>query len=151
MAGFLCRGARRDLLLLVLALLVHFGLTRILYPLGYSAGEWLPGLGGWVNDGASYVSVMSTIVELLVALATAALIARWAYRPLLLGVIVSVAVTLQHAWLGWQFASHDASFALLPYLKPLLLALALLWLALWFFLDFAGWRAKPAAASGEGR
>lgn len=149
MAGFLCRGVRRDLLLLVLALMLHFGLTRLLYPLGYSAGEWLPGLKTWVNDGASYVRLMSTLVELLIATATAALIARWALRPLLLGGIVSVAVAVQHAWLGWQFASHDASFELLPYLKPLLLALALLWLALWFFLDFAGWRAKPAVASGE--
>lgn len=150
MAGFFHRGARRDLLLLLLAVAVHFGLTRILYPLGYSAGEWLPGLSGWINDGASYVRVMSTMVELLVAIPTAALIARWARQPLLLGIIVSVAVTVQHAWLGWQFASHDAGFELLPYLKPLLLALALLWLALWFFLDFAGWRAKPAPASGEG-
>ena len=149
MAVFFRRWARRDLLLLLLALAIHFGLTRILYPLGYSAGEWLPLLQTWVTDGASYVSVMSTLVELLVAIPTAAVIARWGRQPLLLGMIVSVVVTLQHGWLGWQFASYDASFELLPYLKPLLLALALLWLALWFFLDFAGWRAKPAQVGSE--
>lgn len=120
------------------AFVIHFGLSSLLFMVMYKSGNWFPLLQQWISNGALYITVTSNLIELVVAALTAAYIVRCASKPLLLTALLSLAITASHLWFNLHFL-REGLFSPFDFLRTLVVALSLLWLAVWFWFDLVGW------------
>ncbi|MBQ1783943.1 MAG: hypothetical protein II007_09845 [Gammaproteobacteria bacterium] len=125
------------------AFALHFGLSALLFPLLYNAHKLLPALQGWISDGESYIRIGSTLLEALIALLVGAYIARLASKPWLLTALLSLLLIISQAISAGSYLL-DGTISLFDYVRGIAVALALLWLGVWFWLDLMGWGKKAA-------
>lgn len=123
------------------AFALHFGLSSLLFPLLYNAHKLLPALQSWISDGESYVRIGSTLLEAIIALLTGAYIARLVSKPWLLTALLSVALLVTQAINVGSYLL-DGTISLFDYVRGIGVALALLWLSVWLWLDLVGWGKK---------
>ena len=120
------------------AFALHFGLSALLFPLLYNAHKLLPALQGWISDGESYIRIGSTLMEAIIALITSGYIVRLASRPRLLAALICLALLATHLFTNLHFVTEGA-ISIIEFIRGPLVAIALLWLGLWFWSDLMGW------------
>ena len=123
------------------AFALHFGLSALLFPLLYNAHKLLPALQQWVSNGESYIRVGSTLLEALIALLVGAYIARLVSKPWLVTALLSLLLIISQAMNVGSYLL-DGSISLFDYVRGIAVALALLWLSVWLWLDLVGWGKK---------